>query len=156
LIACANIANLLLARTAGRQREIAVRTALGASHWRLIRQLMMESILLALLGAGVGLLWAQWGVALLVTAIPAERSNFMPYLQQLSIDGVVLSFTAGLALITGFLFGLGPAFQALKPDLNESLKAGKGSIPQRRRGMRDLLVIAEMALALILLVGAGL
>lgn len=157
LIACANIANLLLARSAGRQKEIAIRIALGATRWHLIRQLMTESILLALLGAGLGLLWAQWGVELLVRAIPMARLDSMPYLEGLAIDRVVLGFTAGIALITGCLFGLGPAFQGSKLNPNDSLKAGgKASIGLGRRGLRDLIVISEVALALMLLVGAGL
>jgi len=156
LIACANVANLMLARASGRQKEIAVRVALGASRWRVVRQLLTESLIVAFIGGGVGVLIAFWGIDLLRGANPGEAEKFAAGWNQLGINFPVLAFTIGLSLISGLLFGLLPAFQASNPNLNNSLKEGGRTGGGGSHRLRSSLVVFEIALSLILLVGAGL
>lgn len=153
LIACVNIANLMLARTVTREREFAVRTAVGASRARVVRQVLTESLLLALLGGALGVLVAQLGIDL----IRALFSNQLPRVDEIAIDGGMLAFTAGLALTTGIAFGLLPAFQGAHTPLAGRLHAGaRGGEGRDKRRTQNGLVVAEIALALMLLVGAGL
>jgi putative ABC transport system permease protein len=154
LIACVNVANLLLARAASRESEIAVRTALGANRGRLVRQLMTESLLLGLGGGALGLLMAVWGVEALLALEPQG----IPRLDEVGVDPLVIAFTAGLSVITGLLFGIVPALQSTRGAIASSLKeAGRGALTSRGGArMRTTLVVVEVALAVTLLTGAGL
>jgi len=157
LIACANVASLLLTRALARQKEVAIRAALGANRWRVIRQLLTESLLLSLAGGIVGLLIAYWGVDALVATLPESQLNALPFLKSLRIDSTILAFSFGLSLVTGIVFGLAPAIQSSRPDLNEVLKeGGRTSAAGARHRLRSVLVTTEVALAVVLLVGAGL
>ena len=153
LIACANVANLLLANATVRSKEIVVRCALGASRFRVIRQLLVESVLLAAIGGVLGLLLAAWGTDLLVRLIPQN----IPRISEIRLDAAVLAFTLGVSLLTGVVFGLAPAIQASRHDLRSSLnESGRTVVGGGRHRLRSALVIGEVALALLLLTGAGL
>ena len=152
LIACVNVANLLLARSTGRARELAIRLALGATRGRIIRQLLTESILVALAGGALGLLLAAWGTNVMLKFLPAA----LPRMDEIGVDGRVLAFTLATSLLAGILFGLAPALKISRSDVQTSLKEGGRSVVRTRNRAQGVLVVAEIAMALVLLVGAGL
>ncbi len=154
LIACANVANLLLARAGAREKEIAVRSSLGANPGRIVRQMITESVLLALIGGICGLALAYWGTLAIVKLAPGD----IPRVREISLDWRVLAFTLAVSLITGVLFGLAPALASIRPDLNSVLRgSGRGNTASLGRSrMRDLLIISEIACCVVLLAGAGL
>ncbi|HEX3186620.1 MAG TPA: ABC transporter permease [Pyrinomonadaceae bacterium] len=156
LIACANIANLMLARASGRHREIALRAALGASRWRIVRQLLTESLIVALIGGGFGVLLGFWGIDTLRWSNPGDAAKFAAGWYQLGINVPVLLFTLGISVFCGLVFGLAPALQVSKPNLNDALKDGARQVSGSSHRLRSSLVVFEVALSLVLLVGAGL
>jgi putative ABC transport system permease protein len=152
LVACANFANILLTRGAERRHEIAIRAALGASRWRLVRLLVVESLMLALAGGALGALVAVWGVERLVALEPGS----LPHIASIEVDGRVLAFAIAISIATGLVFGLLPALKAVSIDVNRALKDADGRVQAARSGLRGALVVVEVALALVLVVGAGL
>ena len=152
LIACANVANLLLARAESRQKEIGVRTALGAGRGRLLRQFVTESILLALIGGVLGLVVGRWGLALLLSS----NAGSIPRLNEISLDASVLGFTLGVSVITGLLFGLAPLLHLTADNLTAALREGRATVGRARHRLRQLLVVSEIALTVVLVIGAGL
>jgi len=155
LIACANVANLMLARAAARRKEIAIRAALGAGRGRIVAQLLRESVLLSLIGGALGLLLAVWGVDLLVASIPADKAGSFYGMTDIGLNRTVLFFTLTVSIATGIVFGLAPALSSAKLDLNEALKA-TAKTATSRSGVRGAFVVSQLALALVLLIGAGL
>ncbi len=152
LIACANVANLLLARSTGRSREFAIRAALGASPARVIRQLLTESVLLGIAGGCIGLLLAKWSVRVLVAAL----ADGLPRSEEIALDGHVLFYTLGISVLTGIVFGLIPALKTLSPHTHETLKEGGRGASGARHRMQSVFIVVEMAMAVVLLIGAGL
>ena len=157
LIACANVAGLLLTRSIARQKEVAIRSALGAGRWRVVRQLLTESLVLSIVGGAAGLFIAYWGTPALVALLPQSQLNAMPFLKSLRIDTTILGFSFVLSLLTGLLFGMAPALQSTRLDLNEVLKeGGRNFSAGAGQRLRSALVVTEIALAVVLLIGAGL
>ena len=146
----------MLARASGRQKEIALRAALGASRWRIVRQLLTESLMVALIGGSLGVLIAFWGIDLLRGANPGEAAKYAPGWDQLGLNLPVLLFTVAISLLSGLVFGLVPALKVSKPNLNSALKEGGRSSSGSSHRLRSSLVVFEIALSMILLVGAGL
>lgn len=157
LIACVNVANLLLARVAGRTKEITIRTAVGAARGRIVRQLLTESVVLASIGGGLGIVFAYWGINFIHALLPAEMGSFYVEYFEFHMNTEVLAVTMAIAMTTGLIFGILPSLQASKPDLTQALKEGgaAGSGTRRNRLLSGL-VVAEVALAIVLLVSAGL
>jgi putative ABC transport system permease protein len=153
LIACANVANLLLARASAREREVGIRAALGASRWQLLRQLMVESLVLSIAGTVLSIMVASWAIELLRTSMPEN----VPRVAAIAINLRVLAAAAGLSVLTGLIFGVAPALQLSKPDLTSAFKdGGRGTVGTARQRLRSALVVVEVALAVVLLVGAAL
>jgi putative ABC transport system permease protein len=158
LIACADVANVQFARITGRTGELAVRTALGGTKWRVVRQLLVESILLSLCGAALGLLFGEWGVAMILSHMPPDVAKFVAGWKTISLDTNAFLFTLGVAVVSGLLSGIAPALLSSRTNINDTLKeGGRGtSVGRARHRLRGALVVSEVALALVLLVGAGL
>ena len=152
LIACANVANLLLARSTGRAREFAIRSALGAGPFRVVRQLLTESVLLGIAGGCIGLVLAKLGTKVFLAVLPGT----LPRVEEISLDTHVLFYTFGISLLTGIAFGLAPAIKAMRPDMHETLKEGGRGASGARHRMQSVFVAFEMAMAVVLLIGAGL
>jgi predicted permease len=157
LLACANVANLLLARAAVRRKELALRGSLGASRGRLVQQLLTENLLLALAGGALGVAFAHWGLRVMVAALPADMRSHMPFLEGIGIHWGMLAFTAAVSLAMGMLFGMAPALRLSKTDLHATLESGHRSTGGREHlRLRHALLVAEVAISLVLLTGAGL